>query len=152
MAGQAEAEHEALCREWFHDMVLRHVSPAARETVRAFRRRGFVTAILSASSPYVTRPLAEDLGIDEVICTRLSVENGRFTGTVCEPLCYGEGKVHWAEAFAEERDLDLRASYFFTDSVSDLPMLLRVGNPRVVNPDPRLRVEAWRRGWQVARW
>lgn len=153
MAGQREVDHEALCREWFRDMVAPLVSPTAREAVEDFRRRGFVLAILSASSPYATRPLADHLGIDDVICTRLEVSgDGRFTGAPREPLCYGRGKVHWAESFASERGVDLGASYFFTDSASDLPMLLRVGHPRVVNPDPRLRLEAWRRGWPVASW
>ena len=152
MAGQLEAEHEALCRDWFRDMVSTFVSPRAREVVADFRSRGFLVAILSASSPYATRPLAEHLGIDDILCTRPLVADGRFTGAVEEPLCYGAGKVHHAEAFAKERGLDLGASFFFTDSASDLPMLLRVGNPRVVNPDPRLRVEAWRRGWEVVSW
>ncbi len=152
MAGQSEEDHAALCRTWFADMVAPLVSPKAREAVETFRKNGYALAILSASSPYATRPLAEHLGIDDVICTHLEVEEGRFTGAPREPLCYGPGKVHWAEKWAAERGVDLSQSFFFTDSASDLPMLLRVGNPRVVNPDPRLRVAAWRRNWEVAAW
>lgn len=152
MKGQLEADHAALCREWFADMVAPLVSDRAKDAVRDFRARGFVVAILSASSPYATQPVAEHLGIEDVLCTRLEVQDGRFTGAAHEPLCYGAGKVHFAEAFAKERGVDLAESYFFTDSASDLPMLLRVGHPRVVNPDPRLRVEAWRRGWETLAW
>jgi HAD superfamily hydrolase (TIGR01490 family) len=152
MKGHLEEEHAALCRDWFDEMVAPLVSSRARDAVREFREKGFVIAILSASSPYATAPVAKHLGIEDVICTRLEVEEGRFTGAAKEPLCYGAGKVHWAEEFARERDVDLDRSFFFTDSLSDLPMLLRVGNPRVVNPDPRLRVEAWRRGWETLAW
>jgi len=64
------------------------------------------------------------------------------------------GKTHWARQFAEEQGIDLRQSYFYTDAISDLPMLELVGQPRVVNPDRLLRRHARRRGWpilQVAR-
>jgi phosphoserine phosphatase len=64
-------------------------------------------------------------------------------------VCYGQGKVVWAERFAAEHDVDLAASYFYTDSISDLPLLERVGHPVVVNPDLRLRRLARKRGWPL---
>jgi phosphoserine phosphatase len=66
-------------------------------------------------------------------------------------VCYGRGKAYWAERFAAEHGVDLTRSYFYTDSITDLPVLDRVGHPRVVHPDPRLRRLAQRRGWQVLR-
>jgi phosphoserine phosphatase len=57
--------------------------------------------------------------------------------------------VLWAERWAARHDVDLRQSFFYTDSITDVPVLERVGEPRVVNPDPRLRREAARRGWPV---
>jgi phosphoserine phosphatase len=65
------------------------------------------------------------------------------------PVCYGQGKVVWAERFAAEWDVDLAASYFYTDSISDLPLLERVGHPIAVNPDTRLRRLARARRWPV---
>jgi phosphoserine phosphatase len=79
-------------------------------------------------------------------------EGGRFTGVYVRPACYGAGKVTRAESFAVEHGIDLRQSYFYSDSYSDLPMLERVGQPRVVNPDPRLRRAAQRRGWSAESW
>src|SRR5215475_6350161 len=91
-------------------------------------------------------------GKDEAaLVTQLVVREGRFTGEVIEPVCYGRGKVYWAERFAAEHGVELPRSYFYTDSITDLPVLDRVGHPRVVNPDPRLRRLAQRRGWQVLR-
>src|SRR2546430_2634453 len=65
------------------------------------------------------------------------------------PVCYGEGKIYWAQRFATAQGVDLGRSYFYTDSITDLPVLERVGEPRIVNPDPRLRRVAARRGWPV---
>lgn len=61
-------------------------------------------------------------------------------------------KITYAERFAHERGLSLADSFYFGDSITDLPILLEVGDPRVVNPDPRLRREAKRRDWQVWSW
>jgi phosphoserine phosphatase len=79
----------------------------------------------------------------------LEREDGRLTGRVTPPVCYGQGKVVWAERFAAEHDVDLDAGYFYTDSISDLPLLERVGHPVAVNPDPRLRRLADKRGWPI---
>jgi phosphoserine phosphatase len=67
-------------------------------------------------------------------------------------MCYGAGKVHWAEEFARAHDVDLAKSFFYTDSYTDLPMLERVGVARVVNPDTRLKRHAKRVGWHVDEW
>jgi len=77
------------------------------------------------------------------------VRDGRFTGEAVRPVCYGAGKIYWAERFATAQGVDLGRSYFYTDSITDLPVLERVGEPRIVNPDPRLRRVAARRGWPV---
>jgi phosphoserine phosphatase len=100
----------------------------------------------------VTRPIAETLGLDETLSTQLEVADGQFTGKLLGPACYGPGKVHWAEKLTTTRELDLRSSWFYTDSYSDLPMLERVGHQVIVNPDPRLRRTAKQRGWRVENW
>lgn len=152
LTGIEERSFAAECLGWFHDDVLPLVAPDAREEVERMRREGYVLAILSGSSPYATEPLAKELGIPHVLCTRLAVSEGRFTGEVVAPLAFGRGKVVLAERWAREHGVDLDASVFYSDSISDLPMLERVGEARVINPDPRLRWEARRRGWRVDRW
>jgi HAD superfamily hydrolase (TIGR01490 family) len=152
MKGGLESEVIEKTRKWCEDEILKEVAPRAREALRFHRGEGHVVAILSSSTPYVTEVLAEHLGIEHVICTRLVIENGRFAGTLVTPGCFGAGKVHWAERFARERDIDLDASWFYTDSYSDLPMLLRVGVKKVVNPDTRLARHARRAGWDIEEW
>jgi putative phosphoserine phosphatase/1-acylglycerol-3-phosphate O-acyltransferase len=117
--------------------------------VEEHKAQGHLVAILSSTTNYLAGPLAEDLGIEHLLVSQLVVEDGRFTGAAIHPLCYGDGKIYWARRFAEAHGVDLGASYFYTDSASDLPMLEVVGHPQVVNPDLILRREARRRGWPV---
>lgn len=152
IVGESEARMRAECRDWYHREVRKHISERARREVARCLEAGVTCAILSASTPYLTEPLAEELGIEHLICTRLEVENGAFTGGWEPPLCYGPGKVTRALAWAETHGVDLSRSTFYTDSISDLPMLERVGSPRIINPDPRLFVVARWRGYPVESW
>jgi HAD superfamily hydrolase (TIGR01490 family) len=152
MKGDDEGEMRRKCLEFARLKVLGEVTDKARAALEHHRREGHVVAILSTSTPYVTEPLAEHLGIEHVICTRLGVVGGKFDGTHVRPACYGAGKVHWAEDFAKKNDVDLDHSFFYTDSYSDLPMLERVSGPRVINPDTRLKRHAQRVGWPVEDW
>jgi len=148
--GQQEVDVLAEARRWFHELVVPHIAPLAVERMAWHREQGHHVALLSASTPYVVGLLAEYLGLsDNYICTRLEVINGVFTGRIVQPLCYAEGKVYWAETYARERGVNLDRSFFYTDSVSDMPMLRRVGCPVVVNPDYRLRRYARQYGWPV---
>ena len=149
--GRDEAAVRADCDAWYATTVRAYVYPAMAATVEAHRRAGHVLVLLTSATRYLAGPLAADLGIEHLLVTQLLVEAGQFTGEVVRPVCYGEGKTYWAERFAAEHDVDLGQSYFYTDSITDLPLLERVGEPRVVNPDPRLGRVAARRGWPVAR-
>ena len=149
-AGDDEQEMRQLCDRWFDEDVLPHVTERGRHRVAEHQARGHVLAIVSASTQYVVGPSAAYLGFPgQYVCTHLESKNGHLTGQVVPPVCYGAGKVVWAERFAAEHGVDLGASYFYTDSITDLPLLERVGHPVAVNPDPRLRRLAGRRGWSI---
>jgi HAD superfamily hydrolase (TIGR01490 family) len=150
IAGQGEAGVWAMCRPWFHEMVAPCVNERAVQRMQEHRREGHLVAILSASTVYAVKFLAEHLGLgDSFLCTYLEVENGQFTGRVVEPSCFGENKVYWADRFAARHGTDLKHAYFYTDSFTDLALLEYVGYPVAVNPDVRLRRLAKRRGWPV---
>ena len=152
MRGKSEKDFAERCRRWAEDEILPLLLPSALRKIERHRDEGHLLAILSSSPTYVTRPIAEALGLDEVLSTQFEVEGGQFTGKLRGPCCYGQGKVHWAEDLVLRKSIDLDSSYFYTDSYSDLPMLERVGHGVVVNPDPRLRRAAKRRGWPVENW
>lgn len=147
--GQDEAEIKAFCEQWYAEVVRDYLVPAMLERVEEHRRAGHELALLSSSTNYLAEPLARDLRVEHLLVTRLEVVDGRFTGRAITPVCYGRGKVHWARAFARDRDVDLAQSFFYTDSVTDVPVLELVGHPRIVNPDRLLRREARRRGWEI---
>jgi len=149
--GRDEAAVRVDCDAWYASTVRAYVYPAMAATVEAHRRAGHVLAILTSATRYLAEPLAADLRIEHLLVTQLLVEAGRFTGEAVRPVCYGSGKTYWAERFAAEHGVDLERSYFYTDSITDLPLLERVGEPRIVNPDPRLGRVAARRGWPIAR-
>jgi HAD superfamily hydrolase (TIGR01490 family) len=139
--------------DWFTKYVEHHITSKGREAVARHQAAGDVCAIVTGASPYASWPLARRLGIEHVVCTVFEVDDsGRFTGTYVPPLCLGEGKVERARAFVEPRGLRLEDAVFYTDSISDLPLLERVAEPVVVNPDPRLRRVAARRGMRIERW
>jgi len=152
MRGQSEAELIARSDRWFEEMVKPCIAGRAVARIHEHLTQGHVVALLTASTPYVSAPVARALGLgDHYVCTRLEVNGGTFTGRCVEPICYGPGKVYWARAFCTEYGLDLARSYFYTDSYTDLAMLEAVAHPVAVNPDARLRRHAERVGWPIER-
>ena len=93
LGGAAEADFEALADRVFAERMAADVYPEARALVRAHLRKRHTLAIVSSATRYQAEPLARDLGIPHVLCTRLEVEGGRFTGRLVKPTCYGEGKL-----------------------------------------------------------
>ena len=152
MAGDSEAEMLGKAAIFFQEELVAQVAPPAREAIAWHTAQNHALVMLTSSTQYVAEPMAKELGIEHVLCSRLLVEDGKFLGTAEVPLCYGTGKVVHAERFASAHDIDLARSYFYTDSYSDLPMLQRIGEPRIINPDRRLHGHARKQGWSIARW
>ena len=146
---QAEADLEKEALDWFDESVSCTIYPEAERLVREHLAAGHVVAIVSGATKFVVRPLAARLGIEHFLYTRLEVEDGRFTGRVEEPICFGEGKIYWLQQLVEEQDIDLARSWFYTDSITDRPLMDLVGHPVAANPDPLLYREAVRRSWPV---
>ncbi len=147
--GQDEAELEAEANAWFDEMVAPTVYPEAIEAVRKHEDQEHVVAIVSGATRFVVQPLARKLGIEHMLYTRLEVENGAFTGRVVEPICFEEGKIYWLQQFIDEQGIDLAKSWFYTDSITDLPLMDLIGHPVAVNPDPLLYRTAVKRRWPV---
>ncbi len=149
--GLAESVLVELGQEVFEKHLATQIFPESRALVQAHRERGHSVAIVSSATRYQAEPLARDLGIEHVLCTRLGVADGVFTGEVLRPSCWGEGKLQAARELAARLDLDLAQSWFYTDSHDDLPLLEAVGRPRPLNPDRRLAQVAKERQWPVRR-
>ncbi|MEZ4293871.1 MAG: HAD family hydrolase [Polyangiaceae bacterium] len=151
--GFPEIALAARCDDWFRQDVEKHITDAGRLAVRRHQARGDICAIVTAASPYASRPLASILGIEHVVSSVFEVDDrGYFTGRPEKPLCIGEGKVIRAKRLLDPLGLTLEDAVFYTDSVQDLPLVERVGEPVCVNPDPRLRRIARKRGYRIEKW
>lgn len=152
-AGKEERWLVETSRSWFERYVLEHVCEAGREAVARHREAGDVIAIVTGATRYAAEPLARELGVEHVVCSTLEVDAaGRLTGRPNKPLCYGKGKIALASRHARAIGLPLEDAIFYSDSITDLPLLEHVAEPIVVNPDARLRRVATRRGWPIQRW
>lgn len=151
-AGREVAAVESEVGAWFDAEIARWICPEGQARVARHQADGHVVALLTSGTRFSAEPLARRLDVAHVLCTRLEERGGLLTGRHVAPACAGPGKVVLAERFAGEHDVDLSRSYFYTDSMSDLPMLERVGLPRVINPDPRLGRLARARGWPLELW
>lgn len=115
------------------------------------RRAGRRVCIVSAAPAEIVEPLALCLGVHDAIATRAALdEAGRYSGET-EQYCYGPAKAALVRALADRAGIDLAASWAYSDSATDLPMLELVGHPVVVNPDRALRRIAGVRGWEIRR-
>jgi HAD superfamily hydrolase (TIGR01490 family) len=138
---------------WFEREVMHHVRPGARAAVARHRAEGHATVLLTNSSSFIAEAACAALGLDAWLANEILLdERGLITGHVPRPLCYGAGKVTHARSFAEARGARLSDAWFYSDSISDLPMLVEVGTPVAVHPDRRLRRVARARGFRIADW
>jgi HAD superfamily hydrolase (TIGR01490 family) len=153
VAGQSETEMRERVRVFYEQLVRPLYRPGARAAIGAHRAAGDHLVLLTSSSNYMSEMVCRDLGLDDYVCNRLEVDaNGHYTGRPLEPLCFGAGKVELAARRVERLGLRLADAAFYTDSLSDLPMLEAVGRPVAVHPDPRLHRLARRRGWELVDW
>jgi HAD superfamily hydrolase (TIGR01490 family) len=149
--GWDQAEISAIVRDTLVEVVEPIVFDEALDLIRAHQAAGRKVFIVSTSPEEVVAPLAQYLGVDEAIATRAELdEHGRYTGRT-ELYCYGPDKAVAMKAAAERDGIDLSASYAYSDSATDLPMLEVVGHPAVVNPDRELARVAAASGWEVLR-
>jgi len=119
--------------------------------VEAHRRRGHTVVIATSALPFQVEPLARELEIEHVLCTRLEVEDGLLTGKVDGPILWGPGKAAAVRAFAQTNRIDLDRSWAYGNGDEDEEFLAVVGNPRPLNPSKGLARVAGRRGWPVTR-
>ncbi len=149
-----------VCRGWpadrvtdiitrnLQELIVPHLYAEALALLTAHRSAGQDVVIVSTSGQEMAGPIGDLLGASAVIATRMEVADGHYTGQV-EFYAYGQAKADQVSRLAGERGYSLPHSYAYSDSITDLPMLEIVGNPRAVNPDRALRKIAQQRGWPV---
>ncbi len=153
LKGAHEAELRARTRRFYDREVRQLYRPGGLQALERHRAEGDQLVLLTSASLYLSERVQEDHGLDALLCNRFEVdERGVFTGLPQGDLCFGEGKLAHARAYAQARGADLSSCSFYTDSTSDLSVLEQVGRPVCVHPDPRLRRIASRRSWPRVDW
>lgn len=124
------------------------VQPLAAPLFEEHRAAGR-PVVLATTTPYdLVKPLADLLGLDDVVATRYGVNaDGTYDGTIDGPFVWSTGKLAAVTEWAQRHRIDLAESFAYSDSVYDTPLLAAVGNPFVVNPDPRMVLMAAARRW-----
>jgi HAD superfamily hydrolase (TIGR01490 family) len=139
---------------WHREFMRRKIQPIVRDSARDLvdRHRGDLRAVVTATNSFVTAPIVREFGIEHLIATEPEQRDGEFTGKVSDIPCFREGKVQRLEAWLERQGRSLESfeeSWFYSDSLNDLPLLERVTHPVAVDPDDTLRAYAKRNGWPV---
>ena len=144
----------ALAQQEFLDQVIQsQLQPAALNLVQHHLQAGDCVALVTATNDFITRPIAQRLGIDHLLATELARDSaGRVLGTIAGTPCFREGKIDRVEQWLAEsgRQLaDFDRCTFYSDSTNDLPLLERVSHPVATNPSPALERIANQRAWPV---
>ena len=147
IAGWSRTEVEDLVRETLSEIAEPLVYAEALFLIDEHARNGRRVVIVSASPEEIVRPIAEHLGVDDVIATRVKCDDlGRYLPEI-DVYAMGPGKAKAMIEMAERDGIDLDGSFAYSDSMTDVPMLEVVGNPVVVNPEKELRKLAEERDW-----
>jgi len=139
---------------WHREFMDRKIRPIVRQKARGLiaRHSEDLCALITATNSFVTAPIARELGFEHLIATEPEEINGEYTGAVRGIPCFREGKVARLEAWLSSRGASLEAfegSWFYSDSLNDLPLLERVTNPVAVDPDDTLLAHAKSHGWPI---
>ena len=149
LAGLSLSDIDKFSRAWFETMIRKCIYKEAHELIRDHQSKGHRLVVISNSPPFFVRPLADALGIGEIITSQVEMRDDVLTGKLIKPLCYGKGKRDYALSWAKDHGVDLVQSYFYTDSFYDIDLLHEVGLPFATNPDRRLRQEALQNNWKI---
>ena len=126
-----------------------HILPKAEELLARHRTKGDTLLIITATNRFITGPIAERLGVDDLIAVEPEMVDGRYTGRVDGVPSYREGKVIRLQAWLEAQDITMDGAWFYSDSHNDLPLLEKVDHPVAVDPDDTLRKVAEERHWRI---
>lgn len=152
MAGRSVEEVDREVEVFVEDVIEPLIHSDACATLARHREAGDRALVISASGVHLVQPIAERIGIDEVLAIDLEVVDGHYTGRTVGTLTYREGKVLRLLDLLEGDDSQLAGAHFYSDSRNDLPLLKLVGHPHVVNADPVLKEHAQKMGWDALDW
>lgn len=143
----------AAWHEEFMQTVIRPaITPQAADLVRSHLAVGDLCAVVTATNHFVTAPIARAFGVPHLLATNPEYVTGRYTGRIAGTPCFREGKVLRVEAWLADQGQrlgDFAQTFFYSDSLNDVPLLQVVTHPVATNPSRPLRELATREGWRI---
>ena len=141
----------------WHDKFMRQkvrgmITEPARELVSRHRAAGDMCVIITATNSFVTAPIAQEFGVTHLIATEPEQKDGEFTGRVSGIPSFREGKITRLNSWMVQHGWSWSSfgdSWFYSDSLNDLPLLAKVTNPVAVDPDAILRAHATQQSWPI---
>ena len=137
--------HRQFMAEYIEPVIL----PKGEALLAEHRARGDFLLIITATNRFITGPIAERLGVDDLLATECQMLEGRYTGRLTDTPCFQAGKVERLNRWLAQHGQSLEGASFYSDSINDLPLLEAVSRPVAVDPDERLRATAEQRGWTI---
>lgn len=137
--------HQEFMQTYIEPMML----PKAQALLQEHRARGDYLLIITATNSFVTRPIAERLGVDDILATDPEIIDNRYTGNSVGTPCFQGGKVIRLQQWLKNQQQNLHGAYFYSDSINDLPLLEQVTHPVAVDPDAKLEATAKEKGWKI---
>ena len=142
-------ELDKLHQQFMRDIIEPMKLDQAETLINHHRQAGDRVLVITSTNRFIVEPICKSLGIDEIIATDLQIIDGKYTGKVDGTPTFKEGKVERFNQWLKEQNTNNEGSYFYSDSINDMPMLLEVTYPIAVDPDPALRKEAESRLWEI---
>ena len=152
LARNSRTDLEAWHDEFMAERILPILGQQSRDLVKRHQDAGDLCAVVTATNSFVTGPICRELGINHLIATIAAQKNGQFTGKPRGTPSFREGKISRVEDWLESIGLwwsSFERSWFYSDSLNDLPLLSMVSDPVAVNPDDTLRAHATNEGWKI---
>jgi HAD superfamily hydrolase (TIGR01490 family) len=149
---RSRAEAEAAHARFMREIIQPVIRPEALALLEKHRATGEQLLIITATNEFVTRPIAQAFGVDELIAVEL-VRNANhwYSGEILGVPSLREGKVERLQQWLHQRGLDWDKveTTFYSDSSNDIPLLQRVNHPVATNPDAKLKAFALEKGWPI---
>ena len=140
---------QSLHKQFMRDIINPIKLKGAEDLINQHRQAGDRLLIITSTNRFIVEPICKSIGIDEIIATDLEIIDGKYSGKVMGTPTFQEGKVQRFNQWLEEQKESSDGSYFYSDSINDMPMLLEVAHPIAVDPDSALRKEAESRRWKI---
>lgn len=151
LAGRLDDELNEWGQRLFQQEIAGMIYPEIRGLLAAHRRAGHRVVMATSATPYQALFVAEDLDVDDILCTSPEVVDGMVTGLLAGPPLWGPAKAEAVQNYATKHGGDLSRSFAYSNGFEDVPLLESVGHPVALNPDRKLTAQARERGWVAVR-